>query len=128
MKRKLHSTSATAGGKNSFWSGGAIRSVDFQFFSSTDCLKNVAVNKQSNFTFTVSALEVAILSQELANELVLVLLQDKSSCAVAMCECVNDDKLSNQILKQGRSFMASVQGHINQLHDSILPASMEGYI
>lgn len=92
----------TADGKNSFWGGGTIGSVDFSFFSLTECLKNVAVNKQSNFTFTVSALEVAILSQKLANELVLVLLQDKSPCAVAMCECVNDAKLSNQILKQGR--------------------------
>lgn len=50
------------------------------------------MKSKSNFTVTVSALD----------ELVLVLLQDKSSCAVAMCECVNDAELSNQILKQGR--------------------------
>lgn len=57
----------------------------------------------TEFNFTVSAaLEVAILSQKLANELVPVfLLQDKDACTVTTCECVNDAEMSNQILKEG---------------------------
>lgn len=52
-------------------------------------------------TSTQVALEIAILSQELAS-VPLLPLQDKSACAVRMC----DVKLSNQILKQGNK-----QGH-----------------